>query len=334
MHEGVGMHTGVEVVSRIVFSQWEKTSSHHSERAQSFLSGIRATSGETKFSRYRARTIRLTTFAYLCRMKKPRRFQRSQARNSATPPGLERSADSIIGMRLNKYIAHSGVASRRQAGDLVKAGKVKVNGETLDNPAYQIVEGDVVEYDGKIVSPSEQFVYILLNKPRNVITTTSDEHDRTTVMDLLEDPALKNFRLFPVGRLDRDTTGLLLITNDGDTATRLTHPRYEVSKIYQATLDKDFAPAHLAEMEVGYELEDGPFKPDWVRLTTPDEPNNVTLQIHNGRNRIVRRAFEHFGYNVDKLDRTYIAGLTKKNLPRGFWRFLSDEEIRMIRHFS
>lgn len=267
-------------------------------------------------------------------MKTPRRFQRSHARNSAKPPGRDRSAESIIGMRLNKYLAHSGVASRRQCGDMVKAGMVKVNGATENNPAYQVREGDEISFKGKVVSPDEQFVYILLNKPKNVITTTSDEHDRTTVMDLLADPALENYRLFPVGRLDRETTGLLLITNDGDAAKRLTHPSHEVSKIYHATLDKPFSPMHLAQMEVGYDLEDGPFTVDWVRYAKEDEPLTVALQIHIGRNRIVRRAFEHLGYTVEKLDRVYLAGLTKKDLPRGFYRYLSEEEIRMIRHFS
>ena len=266
-------------------------------------------------------------------MKAPRRFQRSQARNSGKPPGLDRPAADIIGMRLNKYIAHAGVASRRTAGDMVKAGQVKVNGAVLDNPAYQIKEGDEVEVDGKVVSPSEQFVYILLNKPRNVITTTNDEHDRATVMDLLDEPALRNLRLFPVGRLDRDTTGLLLITNDGDLTTRLTHPRFETSKIYQATLDKPFTADHLLQMQAGYDLDDGPFLPHWARYANPDDPHTVTLEIHNGRNRIVRRAFEHFGYTVEKLDRTYLAGLTKKNLPRGFYRYLTEEEVRRLKFF-
>jgi len=267
-------------------------------------------------------------------MKKPRRFQRSQARNSATPPGLNRPAADIVGMRLNKYLAHSGVASRRQCGDMVKAGKIKVNGETEINPAYQVKEGDEVSYKDKVVSPDDQFVYVLLNKPKNVITTTSDEHDRTTVMDLIDEPALKNFRLFPVGRLDRMTTGLLLITNDGDTAKRLTHPSHEVSKIYHATLDKPFSKMDLAKMEIGYDLEDGPMAVDWVRYAKEGEPLTVALQIHIGRNRIVRRAFEHLGYSVEKLDRVYLAGLTKKDLPRGFYRYLSEEEVRMIRHFS
>jgi 23S rRNA pseudouridine2605 synthase len=267
-------------------------------------------------------------------MKTPRNFQRSQARNSAKPPGVTRSADSIIGMRLNKYLSHSGVASRRNAAEFVKAGKVTVNGEKQDNPAYQIAEGDVVTYNGQVVSPSETLVYILLNKPRNVITTTSDEKDRKTVMDLLDDPSLEGLRLFPVGRLDRDTTGLLLITNDGDTAKRLTHPSHEVSKIYQATLDRPFAEEDLEKLRAGLTLEDGPAMVDWANLTEGSDGKTIGLRIHIGRNRIVRRMFDHLGYTVEQLDRTYFGGLTKKDLPRKFYRFLTEEEIRMLRHFS
>ena len=267
-------------------------------------------------------------------MKQPRRFQRSQARNSHLPPGLDRPAEDAVGMRLNKYLAHSGVASRRQAGDLVKAGKVEVNGQTERNPAYQVKAGDEITYRGNAVRPDERFLYLLLNKPRNVITTTSDEHDRTTVMDLLKSPDLDGYRLFPVGRLDRDTTGLLLITNDGDTAKRLTHPSHEVKKVYHATLDKPFSELDLARLIAGFDLDDGPVRVDWARLVKEDDPLTVALQIHIGRNRIVRRLFEHLGYTVERLDRVYLAGLTKKNLPRGFYRFLSEEEIRMVRHFS
>ena len=267
-------------------------------------------------------------------MKPPRRFTRSQARNSAPVPGLARTEESFAGMRLNKYLAHAGVASRRQCGDLVKGGQVKVNGVTEKNPAYQVQAGDEVSFRNKVVKPDEQYVYVLLNKPRNVITTTDDEHDRTTVMDLLTDEELKGYRLFPVGRLDRETTGLLLITNDGDTAKRLTHPSHEVRKTYHATLDKPFGEMDLAKMEMGFDLEDGPFAVDWVRYAKKDDPLTVALQIHIGRNRIVRRAFAELGFEVKKLDRVYLAGLTKKDLPRGFYRLLGEEEIRMIRHFS
>lgn len=267
-------------------------------------------------------------------MKEPRRFQRSQARNAANAPGIARGTEDIVGMRLNKYLAHSGVGSRRNAGDMVKAGKVQVNGQLEINPAYQIAEGDVVTYEGQAVSPSQTLVYILLNKPKNVITTTKDERGRADVISLLEDPLLAKLRLFPVGRLDRDTTGLLLITNDGDTAKRLTHPRHRVAKVYEATLDRPFAPQDLDKLRAGLELEDGPAAVDWANFAKADDPLTIALEIHIGRNRIVRRMFEHLGYTVVKLDRTYLAGLNKKHLPRGFYRFLSEEEIRMLRHFS
>ncbi|PHI20135.1 pseudouridine synthase [Lewinellaceae bacterium SD302] len=267
-------------------------------------------------------------------MKSPRRFQRSQARNSAKPPGMTRKPAEIIGMRLNKYLAHSGVASRRNAAEFVKNGQVTVNDVQERNPAYQIQEGDVVAYKGQVVSPSETLVYVLLNKPRNVITTTSDEKDRTTVMDLITDPSLEGLRLFPVGRLDRDTTGLLLITNDGDTAKKLTHPSHEVAKVYQATLDRPFEAEDLEKLRAGLELEDGPAKVDWANVTEGSEGKTIGLRIHIGRNRIVRRMFAHLGYKVERLDRTFFAGLTKKDLPRKFYRFLTEEEVRMIRHFS
>lgn len=267
-------------------------------------------------------------------MKAPRKFQRSQARNAGRSPGVSRDAASVVGMRLNKYLSHSGVASRRNAAELVKKGKVTINGEVMDNPAYQVEENDVVTYDGQVVSPSATLVYVLLNKPRNVITTTNDEKGRAHVIELLDDEEINHLRLFPVGRLDRDTTGLLLITNDGDTAKRLTHPSHGVAKIYEATLDKPFAEADLEKLRAGLELEDGPARVDWARYAQANEKNTVALEIHIGRNRIVRRMFEHLGYTVEKLDRTYFAGLTKKHLPRGFYRFLTEEEIRNIRHFS
>ncbi|MEL6276617.1 MAG: pseudouridine synthase, partial [Bacteroidota bacterium] len=175
---------------------------------------------------------------------------------------------------------------------------------------------------------------ILLNKPRNVITTTKDERGRANVIELLDDPALEGLRLFPVGRLDRDTTGLLLITNDGDTAKRLTHPKHEVAKVYEATLDAPFKPADLEKLRMGFQLEDGPVAVDWANLPDARDPKRVALQIHIGRNRIVRRTFHHLGYEVEKLDRTYFAGLTKKDLPRRFYRYLTEAEIRMLRHFS
>lgn len=267
-------------------------------------------------------------------MKQPRRFQISKARNAGKAPGIARAADDAIGMRLNKFLAHSGVASRRNAGDMVKNGKVKLNGKMFNNPAYQIQKGDVVEFNGQEVSPSETLVYVLLNKPRNVITTTSDEFGRANVIELLDDPAINHLRLFPVGRLDRDTTGLLLITNDGDTTTRLTHPKHEVAKIYEATLDRPFEHEDLLKLRAGLELEDGPAAVDWVNFPKATDRTVVAMEIHIGRNRIVRRMFDHLGYTVEKLDRTYFANLSKRDLPRGFYRYLTEEEIRHLRHFS
>ncbi|MEZ4985582.1 MAG: pseudouridine synthase [Saprospiraceae bacterium] len=259
------------------------------------------------------------------------KFKRSQARNAAPPPGIERQPEDDDGMRLNKYVAHSGICSRRQAGEYVKDGLVTVNGEVEKNPAYQVQQGDVITFRGKIIAPASQFVYILLNKPKGVITTLSDEKGRKTVMDLLGDnlPA----RVFPVGRLDRDTTGLLLLTNDGDLAKKLTHPSHRVPKVYHATLDKGLSKVDLQKIEEGITLEDGIVKVNWINFPNPEKKKEVAVEIHIGRNRIVRRIFEHLGYEVTHLDRNYLAGLTKKDLPRGYFRYLNEKEIIMLKHF-
>jgi 23S rRNA pseudouridine2605 synthase len=235
-------------------------------------------------------------------------------------------------MRLNKFIAHSGVCSRRDAAELVKTGKISVNGTVETSPGYQIQEGDEVIYRGQVLSPAESFVYLLLNKPKGIITTTKDERGRTTVMDMLRHKIKQ--RIFPVGRLDRETTGLLLLTNDGDLAKRLTHPSHEVPKVYEATLDKPFTKADLDQLAAGLQLEDGPAKPKWTAFAKASDKKTVSLEITMGRNRIVRRMFEHLGYEVVKLDRVYLAGLDKKHLPRGFYRHLTELEIRTLRHFS
>lgn len=262
--------------------------------------------------------------------KRPR-FRQSNARNAGPNPGVKRDPAEIIGMRLNKYIAHSGVCSRRQAAEYIKDGLVKVNGQLEQNPAYQIQDGDVVTFRGKKVQPEASFVYVLLNKPKGVITTMNDERDRRTVMDVLGGAVPQ--RVFPVGRLDRDTTGLLLLTNDGDLAKKLMHPRHEVPKVYVATLDKPFPEEDLKKVEQGLKLEDGPVSVDWINYPDAEDTTRVSLEIHHGRNRIVRRIFEHLGYQVEKLDRTYLAGLNKKDLPRGYFRYLSDKEIIMLKHF-
>lgn len=258
------------------------------------------------------------------------RFRQSRARNAGQAPKIRRDPAEILGMRLNKYIAHSGICSRRQAGDYVKDGLVKVNGTTERNPAYQIQEGDQVTFRGKAVQPEEELVYILLNKPSGVITTMSDERGRRTVMDVLAGAVPQ--RIFPVGRLDRDTTGLLLLTNDGQLAKKMMHPSYEVPKVYQVTLDKEVTAEHLQQIAAGLTLEDGPVQVDWVNYTQPSDQKVVSLEIHIGRNRIVRRIFEHLGYRVVHLDRPYLAGLTKKDLPRSFFRYLTPQEITILKH--
>lgn len=233
-------------------------------------------------------------------------------------------------MPLNKYIAHSGESSRRDAAVLVKQGKVRVNGELVLDPGYKVKPGDVVTLAGKKLKPRKNLVYILLNKPKGYITTTEDPRGRKTVMSLvnLEDDT----RLFPVGRLDRNTTGLLLLTNDGDLAQKLSHPSYQVKKVYQVTLDKPLTKADFDKVLAGVELEDGVAPVD--ALAYLDQKNEVGIEIHSGRNRIVRRIFESLGYEVVKLDRVMYAGLTKKNVPRGKWRFLTDHEIVLLRHFK
>ena len=235
-------------------------------------------------------------------------------------------------MRLNKYIAHSGVCSRRKAADLVKEGKIKVNGIKETNPAYEVREGDTVHYKGRILKPESKKVYILMNKPKNVITTTSDEKARKTVMEIVQ-PKVKE-RIFPVGRLDRNTTGLLLLTNDGDLAKQLSHPSHGVKKRYHVVLDKKVSEEHLEMIRRGLHLEDGKAAVDEIDWIIGSDGSEVGIGIHMGKNRVVRRIFEHLGYKVEKLDRVFYAGLTKKDLPRGWFRHLTQREVIMLKHFS
>ena len=233
-------------------------------------------------------------------------------------------------MPLNKFIAHSGECSRRDAAALVKEGKVKVNGELVLDPGYRVQHDDKVTMSGKKLTPQKGLSYILLNKPKGFITTNEDPQGRKTVMQLVGNSGIE--RLFPVGRLDRDTSGLLLITNDGDLTQKLCHPSYNIKKVYQVTLDKPLTKADFDKIIEGVELEDGKAIVD--ALAYLDKKNELGLEIHSGRNRIVRRIFESLGYVVDKLDRVMYAGLTKKNLPRGKWRFLDPREIVLLKHFK
>lgn len=226
-------------------------------------------------------------------------------------------------IRLNRYIANAGICSRREADDLISSGQISVNGKIVSEMGYKVRPTDVVKYGKKALNP-EKMVYILINKPKDYITTTDDPEERKTVLDLIKGACSE--RVYPVGRLDRNTTGLLLLTNDGELAEKLTHPSSGIKKIYQAELDKPIATEHFEALQAGVELEDGFIRPDEVGLVTPDA-QVVGLEIHSGRNRIVRRMFEHLGYEVQKLDRTVFAGLNKKDLPRGKWRFLTEKEV-------
>lgn len=233
-------------------------------------------------------------------------------------------------IRLNKYIANSGICSRREADTLISEGKVKVNGETITQLGYKVSRKDKVTYKGRKLIPEKQ-VYVLLNKPKDFITTTHDPEGRRTVMELVARAA--NQRILPVGRLDRNTTGLLLFTNDGDLAKRLTHPSHTIQKIYKVTLNKPITQKDLKSVSAGVELEDGVVLLDDLAVLN-NEKTEIGLEIHSGKNRIVRRLFESLGYDVTRLDRTVYAGLTKKDLPRGRWRHLNDFEVRKLKKLT
>ena len=238
---------------------------------------------------------------------------------------VEKPSDGTV--RLNKYIANAGICSRREADKLIEAGVVKVNGETITTLGYKVKPTDIVEVEGQKIK-NEKKVYILLNKPKDYLTTTKDPQNRKTVMELIKG-AVKE-RVFPVGRLDRQTTGLLLFTNDGELADKLMHPKSNVPKLYHVTLDKNFSGSDFEKLVKGIELEDGFIKPDALSYVM-GKKNELGIQIHSGKNRIIRRIFEHLGYDVIKLDRVMYAGLTKKNLPRGKWRFLTEKEVNFLK---
>jgi len=230
------------------------------------------------------------------------------------------------GVRINRYLAMCGIASRRAADDLVRAGRVKINGEVVTNLATRVdPERDVVEFDGRVVRPQEQTVYVLLNKPRGYITTAKDEKNRPTVLDLVKLPQ----RVFPVGRLDADTEGALILTNDGALAYRLAHPRYGVEKVYHAVLDRPVRDADLERLRQGVEIETGRTSPCQARYL--DDPRRVELILHEGKKRQVRRMFKALGYHVEELRRVSIGGISIDGVPVGQWRFLTGEEVRSLR---
>ncbi|MES2004370.1 MAG: pseudouridine synthase [Bacteroidota bacterium] len=235
-------------------------------------------------------------------------------------------------MPLNKFIAHAGVCGRREAAELVKEGKVTVNGDKIFEPGYKVTGNDKVIVKGKQVFLQKNAVYILLNKPKDFITTSNDPEGRKTVMDLVKNATTE--RVYPVGRLDRNTTGVLILTNDGELAQKLTHPSFEIKKIYEVTLDKPVTKKDLESILEGVTLEDGLVKADAVGYTDPKDKHVVGIEIHSGRNRIVRRIFEHLGYDVKGLDRVMFANLTKKNVERGKFRFLQEKEVRLLKFMN
>lgn len=265
-------------------------------------------------------------------VKLPGKTKAGQPSPSAAQPKAAEKGASTAPMPLNKFVAHCGICSRREAADLIKKGKVKLNGLVETEPGMRVSAADFVVYDGKRILPVQKMVYYLLNKPKNMITTTDDPEGRHTVMDLFKHAPEPH--VYPVGRLDRNTTGLLLLTNDGDLTQRLSHPKYHIKKIYQVTLDKPLTAEHFKLIADGLVLEDGKATVDELAFINPKNKRELGIEIHIGRNRIVRRIFEHLQYQVKALDRVMYAGLTKKNLPRGEWRELTAKEVIFLKHFK
>ncbi len=255
----------------------------------------------------------------------PYKKHKSEFQHKEHHPKKEKESDGLT--RLNKYLSNAGICSRREADELIKAGVVSVNGKVITEMGFKVKEGDTVNYDGAVLK-HERKVYLMLNKPKDYITTAADTHERHTVMELIAGACKE--RVYPVGRLDRNTTGLLIFTNDGEMATKLMHPKFGIKKVYQVTIDKNLKPDDFKKLGNGFDLEDGFIKPDAVSYVA-DSKREIGIEIHSGRNRIVRRVFEYLGYEVIKLDRVTYAGLTKKDLGRGKWRFLTSKEISFLK---
>lgn len=231
-------------------------------------------------------------------------------------------------IRLNRFIGNAGICSRREADKLIAGGEISVNGKVVTELGAKVRKNDEVTYKGKSLSP-EKNRYLLLNKPRGYVTTLDDPHAEHTVMELVSHACGE--RIYPVGRLDKETSGVLLFTNDGELAKKLTHPAYEKKKIYHVFLTREFSEEHLEQVKKGIDLEDGFIAADSINYADPQDKTQVGIEIHSGKNRIVRRIFEHLGYKVARLDRVVFAGLTKKNLPRGKWRFLTPREVGFLK---
>ena len=255
-----------------------------------------------------------------------------KSENTGTPAKRAPLTGNNGEMPLNKFIAQCGICSRRMAADLVKAGKVAINGTVIIQPATRVTGRETISLEGKRITPQKELIYILLNKPRGFLTTVKDPRERKTVMELVREATAD--RIFPVGRLDRNTSGLLLLTNDGELAQKLAHPSHNIKKVYHALLDKPLHQDDYRRIMTGVELEDGMASVDNMEYVDGENGNGVGLEIHSGKNRIVRRIFEHLGYRIESLDRVMYAGLTKKNIPRGKWRLLSEKEVILLRHFK
>jgi 23S rRNA pseudouridine2605 synthase len=255
---------------------------------------------------------------------KPKKTQAGKRASSASFSSSKKKEE----VRLNKYIAHAGICSRREADNLISAGLVSINGKVVTELGTKVMDGDDVRYNGVRLG-NERKVYVLLNKPKDYVTTVDDPHAKKTVMELVSKAGKE--RIYPVGRLDKNTSGVLLFTNDGDLTRKLTHPSFNKKKIYHVYLNKNLLQNDLKKIGEGITLEDGLIQVDAIAYASKENKKEVGLEIHSGKNRIVRRIFEHLDYKVTKLDRVYFAGLTKKNLARGRWRFLTDQEIKMLK---
>jgi 23S rRNA pseudouridine2605 synthase len=254
------------------------------------------------------------------------------ASKAGAQPETENQKLPAGSMPLNKFIAHGGICSRRDAVELVKAGKVIVNGEKILEPGHKVSDKDDIKVNGKKLFLRRNLVYILLNKPKDFLTTTEDPQGRKTVMDIVRNATEE--RVYPIGRLDRNTTGVLLLTNDGELAQKLSHPSYEIKKIYEVKLDRPLIKKDFDTVMSGITLEDGFIAPDLLAYADPKDKSVIGIEIHSGRNRIVRRIFEHIGYDVRNLDRVMYANLTKKNVDRGKWRFLTEKEVRLLKYLN
>ena len=255
--------------------------------------------------------------------------QKSSRTNETKKASRQMQNDEVV--RLNRYISNAGICSRREADKLISTGLVSVNGEVITEMGYQVKNSDDVRFNGQRLS-REKRVYIIMNKPKDAIATLDDPDGRKTIMDLLGNEVKE--RVFPVGRLDRNTTGVIILTNDGELAQRLMHPKYEVEKVYKATLNKIFKGEDFWQLTNGVELEDGFIKPDELAYPDPKSKMEVGILIHSGRNRIIHRMFEHLGYLLDKLDRVSYGGFVKAGLKRGEWRHLSDKEVTQLKKLS